>query len=245
MSRRSAPFVLVAALALPLAACGDDPVPTDSSSTVTVTHSPQTQEAPGPEQEELTRQQIKAALPTKDEAPQGFLVDSRGFDTTSVSKRTTDPQSCLALYMSTPEQRAFDKEHGGDSASIRFTHQKEEPGSPSISIAVWSYDAPYPKEFFDEAGAALAECHEHTTQLSPDSSPGDWQADAIPTPTVGDQSFGVRIGRPDVDSGIDYLWVRSGHNLIHARMLTGYRQNNDSRLATYTQGIVDDLKKTP
>lgn len=241
MKRRLTPFVLAASLALPLAACGED-TPAATPSTVTVTETPEPQEA-GPEQRQLTEDEIMAALPSEDEAPRGFRIDKRGFDTTTVSQRTTDPESCLALYMSTQEQRDFTKEHGGDSGAIRFSSRPGEPGSPGISIAIWSFDEPFPQKFFDQAGAALAECQDHTTQISPDDSPGEWQADAIPTPTVGDQSFGVRIGRPDVDLAIDYMWVRSGHNLIHARMITGYRQSNDQRLQKYTQGIVDELKK--
>ncbi|MDN5717410.1 MAG: hypothetical protein L0G89_09260, partial [Janibacter sp.] len=62
---------------------------------------------------------------------------------------------------------------------------------------------------------------------------------------MGDQSFGVRIGREQFDMAIDYLWVRSGHNLITVRMRTGYTQDNDKRLTKYAQGVLDDLRRTP
>lgn len=237
-ARRLMPFAVAAALTLPLAGCGDDPQPSAAPSTVTVTQTPEPTEADAPEQQQLTKRQLTAALPTEDEAPSGFRVDPEGFDTERVSERTTDPEACLALYMTTPEQAAFDKDHRVESGAARFSQKPGEPGTAGISIAVWTHDEPYPKEFFDEAGAALSECTTFSTKANPDEAPGDWQADAIPTPTVGDQSFGVRIGRPDVD----YLWVRSGNNLIHARMLTGYRQANDQRLQKYTQGVLDDLK---
>lgn len=247
--RRVTPFATIAALALTLAACGDDDAPRPVE-TVTVTESatssPSSSSASSaPEQRQLTDKEIAAALPTREDAPSGFDIDSRGFDTSMSGERTTDPTACLALYMSTQEQLDFSEEHLAASDGVRFTHKEGEPGSPSISIAVWSFDEPYPQEFLDTAGAALGECQKFTTKTSPDDSPADWTADTIPTPTLGEQSFGVRIGRPDVDIAIDYIWVRSGHNLVHARMLTGYRQNNDSRLQRYTQAILDDLKENP
>lgn len=52
----------------------------------------------------------------------------------------------------------------------------------------------------------------------------------------------MRIGNRDSDLAIDYLWVRSGHNLINVRMLTGFRANNEEILETYARGVLEDLK---
>ena len=243
-SRRSiAPFAVVAALGLMTAACGGE-TPPPTPSTVTVTQTP-TEQASGPAHRQLTAQQVRAALPTKDDVPAIFRPDSRGFDTSSVSERTTDPASCLALYMATPAQRTFIKEHLVADGGVRFSEDPDEPGSASISVGILSYDEPYPREYLDDAGAVLGECSTHTSRTEPGSSDVTWQATSIPTPTLGDQSFGVRIGSRDVDLAIDYLWVRSGHNVVHVRMLTGYRQDNGDQLKTTAQGVLDDLAKTP
>lgn len=247
--RRFAPFapVAAAALALSLAACGGDAPPTTEPSTVTVTQTPTatTDEVDKPEQQQLTAQQIKAALPSEQEAPKGFAEDPRGFDASTPSTRTTDPEACLALYMSTPEMAEFRKKHVAEGQGVRYTSKQTRGNPPSISIAVWSFDEVYPKAYFDEAGAALSDCTTFSTASSPDANAVDNSSSAIPTPTLGDQSFGVRIGDPTLDLGVDYLWVRSGHNLISVRMLTTYRMDNDQELEKYAQGVLDDLKKTP
>ncbi|KRE38814.1 hypothetical protein ASG73_00095 [Janibacter sp. Soil728] len=237
------PFAVVAALGLMTAACGGETTP-PTPSTVTVTQTP-TEQTTGPERRQLTTQQVTAALPTKDDVPAIFRPDSRGFDTSSVSERTTDPASCLALYMATPAQRTFTKEHLVADGGVRFSEDPDEPGSASISVGILSYDEPYPREYLDEAGAVLGECSTFTSRTTPDSAEGTWQATTISTPTLGDQSFGVRIGSRDIDLAIDYLWVRSGHNVVHVRMLTGYRQDNGDQLKTSAQGVLDDLAATP
>lgn len=242
---RAARVGAAAALALGLTACGESSPPAPAPATVTVTQTPTPQGSTGPEHEQLTTAQIRAALPTARDVPDVFRLDARGFDTSSVSTRTTDPASCLALYMTTDDQQDFTKDHGVADGGVRFTRNPEEPGSPSISVGVWSHDEAYPRRFFDEAGAALGECTEFSSSSSEGAAAAEWKAAAIPTPTLGDQSFGVRIGSGDIDLAIDYLWVRSGHNLITVRMRTGYTQDNDKRLTKYAQGVLDDLRRTP
>lgn len=244
-TRRGAPFA-AAALALSLAACGGDAPPPTEPSTVTVTQPPTTtDEADKPEQRQLTAQQIKAALPSQDEAPEGYPEDPRGFDASRESTRSADPEACLALYMSTPKMAEFRKKHVVEGQGVRYTRKQSRGNPPSISIAVWTFDEAYPKAFFDTAGATLSDCATYKTAASPDSAQVSSSATAIPTPTLGDQSFGVRLGHPEMDLGVDYLWVRSGHNLISVRMLTTYRMDNDQELEKYAQGVLDDLKKTP
>ena len=96
----------------------------------------------------------------------------------------------------------------------------------------------------EEALAALAEetgARPLPFALTEEDSLGEWEATSIPTQAIGDQAFGVRIGRPQFDAAVDYLWVRSGHNLINIRMVSGYSQDNDTRLGTYAQGVLDAL----
>ncbi|WP_068263774.1 hypothetical protein [Janibacter limosus] len=242
--RRSAPFV-VAVTALALTACGGEAPPqVDSSSATTPasTPTPTSEEVDLPEQQQLTAEDVAAALPTKNEGP--YPLDPKGFDAAAQSVRTTDPESCLALYLDTPEMRTFKEEHAVEGEGRVYT-LPQRSAAPSLAVALWSHDEAYPKKFFDQAGAAISDCARHGSRVNPDSSDADWQATTIPTPAMGDQSFGVRIGRPQIDMAIDYLWVRSGHNLITVRMRTGYQHTNDKRLSTYAQGVLDDLRTTP
>ncbi|MDN5717979.1 MAG: hypothetical protein L0G89_12175, partial [Janibacter sp.] len=196
--RRSAPFV-VAVTALALTACGGEAPPQvdpSSATTPTSTPTPTSEEANRPEQRQLTADEVAAALPTKEEGPYppGPEVNPAGRSTD-----VTDPESCLALVLDTPEMRTFKKEHmvaGGGQGYL----QPRDVAAPQMAVILWSHDEVYPKRFFDEAGAALAECTRYASADSPDDAMGeDWQAESIPTPAMGDQSFGVRIGREQFD----------------------------------------------
>lgn len=236
MTRRTHRLTMLAtaALALSLTACGGD---SESSSTVTVT------QTRSPEQQALTNDQVVAALPTREDAPNGFRPDDAGFTPTTDSERSTSPRPCIALYMQTEEMRDFTTAHLGAQESVKYVGPSQEFGTPSTSVVVWSHDEPYPTDFFDEAGAALGDCKRHTSKLSAESAEVEWTAASIPTPTLGDQSFGVRIGQPEYDLAVDYLWVRSGHNLIHVRIDSEHGANNDAELKRYAQGVLDELKK--
>ena len=244
MKRRLTPFVLAATLALPLAACGEDSsvdAPTSAtSSTSAASHSstPTAETIDRPEQEPKTVKQLEAALPTRDEAPRGWVEFE---PKPSEDERTAEPESCLALYMDTPEQRTFEEAHTTGSASVYYEQEDGDRPKPRIGVAARTYDEPYPREFFDTAGAVLDECANHISQATKESSRAEWHASSIPTPAVGDQSFGVRIGRPEVDLAHDYLWVRSGHTVVVVTMLTTYELTNDERLRKYAQGVLDDL----
>lgn len=236
MTRQTHPLTMLAtaALALSLTACGGE---SESSSTVTVT------QTRSPEQQELTNDQVVAALPTREEAPNGFAPDKGGFVPTTDSERSTSPRSCIAMYMQTEEMRRFSTAHLGAQESSRYIGPRQEFGNPSTSVVVWSFDEPYPADFFDEAGAALGDCKRFTSKVSAESAETEWTAASIPTPTLGEQSFGVRIGQPEYDLAVDYLWVRSGHNLIHVRVTSEHGANNDAELKRYAQGVLDELKK--
>lgn len=238
---RVAPFAIAA---LSLTACGgqtsaDAPTSDSSSASAATSSSTPTAEAiDRPEQEPKTLKQLEAALPTRDEAPRGWVeFEAKPSEDT----RTAEPASCLALYMDTPEQRTFEEAHKTGSASVYYEQEDGDRPKPRIGVAARTYDEPYPKEFFDTAGAVLDECANHISQATKESSRAEWHASSIPTPAVGDQSFGVRIGRPEVDLAHDYLWVRSGHTVVVVTMLTTYELTNDERLRKYAQGVLDDL----
>lgn len=245
---RSAPFV-VAVTALALTACGGEAPPQvdpSPASTPASTPTPTSEEANRPEQRQLTAEEVAAALPSRAQAPSGYARDPRSDDEPDPDwTPTAQPESCLALYQQTSEQSAFREAHHVAGDHVRYTRDDGRRPAPSLIVTIRSYDKPYPKEFFDEAGAVLGECTKHVHLSSPDSSSEDWHATSIPTPTVGQQTFGVRIGRPEIGLAWDYLYVRSGHNVIIVAISTTYEGTNDKRLSTYAQGVLDDLGKTP
>ena len=246
-ARRLAPALAVVALGL--SACGgDEPTPAPSSSAQSSTGSSGegTTSSPGSSsstassraQRELTQAELDAALPGKDEGP--YPVDSDGVTFANAGKLRTEPAGCSAIYLDSPEARAFADEHRTARGGILYTEPRDQ-FSPQLSVRIISHDAPYPQEIFDAAGAAVGECATHDRALTEEDSLGEWEATSIPTQAIGDQAFGVRIGRPQFDAAVDYLWVRSGHNLINVRMVSGYSQDNDTRLGTYAQGVLDAL----
>ena len=244
MTRRLAPFATLAVTAaLARSACGDDaPAEPTEPTTVTVTNTPEAEVADAPEQQELTAKKLKAALPTLEEAPAGFVKHPDGFDAALKSKRTTDPETCLAAYFDTPEIREWRDKHVSEGEGVRYAQKNGGTPTPQLSVAIWTFDEPYPKRFFDEAGASLAECTTFTSAADPDANDVEQTAQHIGSPVVGDQTFGVRIGNEETDLAIDYIWVRSGHNLINARMITGFRANNEERLGTFVTDALEDLK---
>ena len=247
-ARRLAPALAVVALGL--SACGGDepttPAPSSSAQSSTGSSGEGTTSSPASSssttssraQRELTQAEVDAALPGEDEGP--YPVDSDGVTFANAGKLRTEPADCSAIYLDSPEARAFADEHRTARGGILYTEPRDQ-FSPQLSVRIISHDAPYPQEIFDAAGAAVGECATHDRALTEEDALGEWEATSIPTQAIGDQAFGVRIGRPQFDAAVDYLWVRSGHNLINVRMVSGYSQDNDTRLGTYAQGVLDAL----
>ena len=134
-TRRATPFALACIAALALTACGgDEEAPASGAPTVTVTETTEAAEAPtAPEQQELTPQQIKAALPSTDEAPKGFVKDPGGFDANVHSKRVADPTECLAVYLDAQDVRDWREEHRSEGAGVRYTRKA---GGTGLGLAI-------------------------------------------------------------------------------------------------------------
>lgn len=241
-SRRLLPFTALLAVSGLLTACGSDSTstsqPEPTASTVTVTETPEPADAP--EQQQLTEKQIRAALPTTKEAPKGFVRDPNVV-AVSDSTRVIDPDECRAIYLDTDEIRTWVKEHHSAAGAVRYTQKGDAAGRPSVSVFVTSFDVPIPKEYFDDAGAALGDCATFTEKNSPTDNPLDKKASNITAPVVGDQSYAHRVGMAELDLTIDQLWVRSGHNLINIRVLTGYSEYSDETLGDLVEGVLEDL----
>ena len=242
-TRRLAPVALALGL---LAGCGGDGESSGGSpeaepSTVTVTETASPEAADGPGRQELTEKQIEAALPSEKEAPDGFEEDPN-VRTGGKSTRSTDPDRCRAVYLDTDEFRSWSKGHSSASGAVRYTEPGDAAGRPSVSVFVTSYDTPIPKKFFDRAGSALGACRGFTEKVSSSSNWVDKKASSISAPVVGDQTFAQRVGLVDMDLTIDQLYVRSGHNLINVRVLTGYSEYSDETLGELAEGVLEDLE---
>lgn len=245
-TRRLAPFATVLAVGL-LAACGSDEgtgsagESSPEPSTVTVTQTAEPESADEPQQQELTKKQIKDALPEKADAPKGFEADPR-IDAATRSTRETDPERCLAIYLDTAEAREWKKKHHTANDGKRYTQPGDAAGRASVSTFIATYDRPVPKKFFDEAGSTLGECATFSEKSTSESTWIDKKSSSISAPVLGDQSYAHRVGLTDLDLTIDQLWVRSGHNLINIRVLTGNASYSDETMSTIAEGVLEDLE---
>ena len=251
MITRAAPFgMLAAAASVALGACGGpDPAPTDRptsssptsesspTSTVTVTSTPEIETLDAPEQQELTRKQIIAALPADGEAPEGFELARKDVDVAADGSSDTDPPACLAATFGTPEVRSWTTKHRTEGSGVRHEHRGGGNPTPSLVVSVWTHDRPYPTRFLDDAGAAMAQC------ASYEDNGTEWRTHHIANPVIGDRSFAVRRSSTAINLTIDDLWVRSGHNLINVRLASGPGPDSSDTLEKHAQGVLDDLKK--
>lgn len=220
-----------------LSACGGGSSP-KATSTVTIT-----ERGPGlsPDQQQLTSTEVTRSLPTADEAPTGFRIDPGGADPMqdADSERTTDPPGCLALYLDTSTTRTFADEHVSAADRVRFSDTDE--GIGTLIVTVRTHDEPYPTRFLDEAGAALADCSRFSETPRTGAEGTAHRATTIAVPQLGDQSFGVRIGSQGGGVTLDELWVATGHNLVHVRMVSDYQQDNGPLLEETAQNVLDTL----
>lgn len=189
-----------------------------------------------PEQHQLTKAEAKKALPTRGDMPdKTWLTDTSTF---SDSEETYDPKECAALEFDSASARAFRDTHRKVDESARFS-QYQGDGGGIIATYVESHSTPYPLAYFDEAGESLSSCSEYT--ISRDGHTTTNEASAIPPPSLGERSFGVRISNHDYH--VDRLFVRSGHNLITVMILTRDDDYDERLLEKYAQGVLTDLKK--
>lgn len=252
MITRATPFGLLAlTAAVTLGACAgqERPAPTDGStsssptsessptSTVTVTSAPEPETLDAPEQQELTRAQIIAALPADGEGPEGFELTRKDVDVAADGSSDTDPEACSAATFDTREIRSWTTKHRTEGSGVRHEHRGGGNPTPSLVVSVWTHDRPYPTRFLDEAGAAMAQC------ASYEDNGTEWRTHNIANPAVGDRSFAVRRSSTAINLTIDDLWVRSGHNLINVRLVSGPGPDSSDTLEEHAQGVLDDLTK--
>ena len=261
-ARGAAPFVAVLAAGL-LAACGgaeeSSSTSTKASSTSTTSEAEESarsdaesraaessdadiSEAPdGPAQEELTKKQIVDALPEESDAPRDYVEDPK-INPDAESTRETDPESCQAIYLDSPEALKWKKEHLTATDGVRYTQPGDAAGRPGVSIFVATYDEPVPKKFFDEAGETLADCQDFNERNDPEGRWTEKRARNVNAPAIGDQSYAHRVGLAELDMAIDQLWVRSGHNIINIRVLTDNAGHSEETMTELAEGVLEDLE---
>lgn len=259
-TRRLAPFATVLAAGL-LTGCGSgaeesSSSPSDSaSSTTTATESETessagtsgaaestTSEVPdGPAQQELTKQQIRDALPEESDAPRDYVEDPR-VNAQDASSRETDPDTCRAVYLDDDEARKWKKEHLKEVDGVRYSQPGDGAGRPGVSIFIATYDRPVPKKFFDEAGSTLGECTDFAERNDDEGEWSDKRARNVNAPAIGDQSYAHRVGLAELDLAIDQLWVRSGHNIINIRVLTDNATRSEETMSDLAEGVLEDLE---
>ena len=242
MRRRLAPVAVGAALllgaCLPGDAGGPDETGRSSSSSASATPAAEGDTFDEPHRRELTQEQIDRALPTIDDAPEGYGIN----DSTVSSGWEYEPKRCAAVEFSTPTAKDFGKKHHGVGGEARYS-RPEVRGGGFLGVWIDSYDKPYPLALFDEAGEELSHCAEFE-QTSDSGYRMVTETTAITAPQVdgADRVFTLRI---DADNNtIDRLYVRSGHNRILVTQMTPKGRPFDERLLTkHAEAVLADLKK--
>lgn len=189
-----------------------------------------------PDQREITAAEATKALPTRADMPDQTYQQDISEQTPST--RTYDPTTCAAVEFASESARSFRDKHRTTDEYARF-QQPRADGGRFVGVWISSHDLPYPLAYFDEAGAALAECGEYTS-TSESGTDFSHETELIPAPTVGERAFAVRIAGDRVNT--DRFYVRSGHNLITVMQQTPKDAPFDERLlAKHAQDVLDDL----
>lgn len=148
--RTSLPALACTAL-VALAGCGSG---SDTGVTTTVTET----QVLTPAQQQLSASQITRALPDEEDVPGNFASDPGGRDPAEEGDDTTDPKACLAVELDTPEMRDFRDEHRRAAHASRFSDETGGLGLGILTVNLWTFDTQYPREYLDEAGAAVGDC---------------------------------------------------------------------------------------
>lgn len=236
-TRHVRPVVTALTVALALGAClpadGEGSSPSSSSGG---SAGSSTESFDEPHQRELTKERARSALPTLEDAPEGYLPNR----SSSTAEWTFDPESCAAVELDSPSARAFHEKHRTVHEHAAFSRD----GTNSY-IGVWlsSHDEPYPLAYFDDAGEMLSECERYTkTDDTGFSMTTETTTLSAPHVDGADRVLAVRLkGR---SANTDRLYVRSGHNRILVTQQSSSGDPFDERLLTeHAHAVIDDLKK--
>lgn len=240
-SRRStAPFAVVAALILMTAACGEPTAPSESTSSVATSEPTAASEAlERPEQQQVDVATARAALPTLEDLPKGWVVNE---SPVSHAERTYDPPECAAVEFRSAEAQTFKKAHLEVEERVAYSEWTQDVAA-QLAVTLYSFSEPFPTTLLDLAGERLGDCSAYERTI--DGEERSWATQALTTPTVGDRALGIRYTADADGAGrvTDELTVRSGHNLIVVKYLPTTTTYDDQALQDYAQDVLDRLEK--
>lgn len=211
--------VAVASLA-GLSGCGDDDAPqragtvASSKDTETSEPAPENSEAPPPvgpaggPGRELSAAEVTQILPTVGDMPTGWSVDpdnSLGGDDEDDSVVT--PASCDELF------NGLDEMTEDPAAKADVTFMAGALG-PFLGVSVSSMSEIIPDDAMKQITDAFGSCSDF--ELDDGKEVASVTASPLSFPNLGEESIAIRFNAesPSVTLAIDYVGIRSGHNLV-------------------------------
>lgn len=183
--------------------------------------------------QQLTEEEITAALPTDGEEVPSELTIVESDDSGQDPEATAYPSTCLDVELGGEEGSALE-EH--EAAQDKVTYQG--PRGGIVTVTVTSYDAPVPDALFDDAGAAQSSCAEYTK--IDDRARTKWKLEPTTLPPMGERTYSASVEMlsstdPEdkkhfVGGKVHLAAVSAGHNLVWIVHSAG----NQSTLSTET-----------
>lgn len=253
---RSTPTVIGVVTALALSACAPTedtagPSTSDSSSSKSTTaasgspsstgeSSTTTEAVDGPADQQLSLKEAKAALPKLSQLPEGYLKESaeqegRGGDDRA-EVQSTDPEHCAIVLFSDRKSTKYDNDHMVAYASTEYALPDGGKLRGNIIVRVSSFDEPYPQAFFDRVRTTLSKCASFDAESTITTR-------AMRSPDVGDDTLAFHLGHSAFGKPRDWLFVRSGHNLISLAVRSDLPDYDESQLKDIATIVLDNLKE--
>lgn len=243
---RTAAAALVAVLGLSLTGCvtpfgSDEPTSQPASPST----SPASEPTPDPTTGSgrvLTDAEAEAALPAgpKSATPRKM--------TNTSEDRTTDPPECLDVLRIGPEEQALRKVRVGNAGRSWMT---KDPATTFV-LTIESYSRLVGPAQLDRAGAAMGACDAFS--LTGRDAEGSFDLRVLAEPrtvsSIGEQNFAARIISFDRIDGktqrvyLDYVVVRSGHNLIEANATHRDESRDFSDLESQVRKMLTELEES-
>lgn len=189
----------------------------------------------------LTDAEAKAALPA---GPKG--TKPRKMTNTS-EDRTTDPPECLDVLRIGSEEKALRKVRVGNAGKSWTT---KDPVT-TFAFTIESYSRLVGPAQLDRAGAAMGACDAFS--LTGRDADGSFDLRVLAEPravsSIGEQNFAARIISFNSVNGksqrvyLDYVVVRSGHNLIEANATHQDEDRDFTDLEAHVQQMLQSLEQ--
>lgn len=238
---------LVTAAALPLTGCVT-PFGTDDASTSRPAPPSPGSSSPSPTSDPdtetgrvLTDAEAGAALPARPTGTTPRVMTNTSED------RTTDPPECLDVLRIGSEEKALRTVRVGNAGRSWTT---KDPVT-TFAFSVESYSRLVGPAQLDRAGAAMGACDAFS--LTGRDADGSFDLRVLAEPravsSIGEQNFAARIISFNSVNGksqrvyLDYVVVRSGHNLIEANATHQDESRDFSDLEAYVTQMLTELEE--